>query len=181
MVEDNERICKRDVPLALDYADYWEKRYLLKRNRMPKFLQKVDDIILRTGKYLNVIQQCGKHIKCFGSYCVICIYLTNSFFLNVLGKTITPAVSTPLVYSLSEAPLEKTITQAYAYASKTLLEMLMNEYDLPGRMRSVKHYFLLDQGDFIVQFMDSTEKELSKNVDDILPMRLESLLELTLR
>lgn len=85
------------------------------------------------------------------------------------------------MYSLSEAPIEATIKQAYAYASKTLLEMLMNDYDLPGRMRSVKHYFLLDQGDFIVQFMDSTERELSKNVDDILPMRLESLLELTLR
>jgi gamma-tubulin complex component 2 len=47
--------------------------------------------------------------------------------------------------------------------------------------RSVKHYFLLDQGDFIVQFMDSCEAELSKNIDDIVPTRLESLLELALR
>ena len=47
--------------------------------------------------------------------------------------------------------------------------------------RCVKHYFLLDQGDFIVQFMDSCEAELSKNIDDIVPTRLESLLELALR
>ena len=45
----------------------------------------------------------------------------------------------------------------------------------------MKHYFLLDQGDFIVQFMDSCESELSKNIDDIVPTRLESLLELALR
>lgn len=52
---------------------------------------------------------------------------------------------------------------------------------LPPSLRSVKHYFLLDQGDFIVQFMDSCEAELSKNIDDIVPTRLETLLELALR
>lgn len=47
--------------------------------------------------------------------------------------------------------------------------------------RSVKHYFLLDQGDFIVQFMDMAEEELQKDIDYIMPTRLESLLELALR
>lgn len=31
--------------------------------------------------------------------------------------------------------------------------------------RSVKHYFLLDQGDFIVQFMDMADDEMKKNMD----------------
>lgn len=79
MVEDNERICKRDVPLALDYADYWEKRYLLRRNRMPRFLKKVDDIILRTGKYLNVIQQCGKYLEIIRE--IIVLYLIKIYFI----------------------------------------------------------------------------------------------------
>lgn len=30
------------------------------RDRVPVFLEKNSDVILRTGKYLNVIQQCGK-------------------------------------------------------------------------------------------------------------------------
>lgn len=47
--------------------------------------------------------------------------------------------------------------------------------------RSVKHYFLHDQGDFIVQLMDMCEGELVKNINDIVPHRLESLLELALR
>ena len=54
------------------------------------------------------------------------------------------------------APLE----QAYAFASKTLLELLIKDRDLIGHLRSVKHYFLLDQGDFIVQFMDLCGDEL---------------------
>lgn len=47
--------------------------------------------------------------------------------------------------------------------------------------RSIKHYFLMDQGDFYVHFMDLTEEELKKPVDDIIPTRLEALLELALR
>lgn len=47
--------------------------------------------------------------------------------------------------------------------------------------RSIKHYFLMDQGDFYVHFMDLTEEELKKPVDDIVPTRLEALLELALR
>jgi len=31
--------------------------------------------------------------------------------------------------------------------------------------RSVKHYFLLDQGDFIVQFMDMAEDEMKKSME----------------
>ena len=46
-------------------------------------------------------------------------------------------------------PLE----QAYAFASKTLLELLVKDRDLIGHLRSVKHYFLLDQGDFIGQYL----------------------------
>ena len=47
--------------------------------------------------------------------------------------------------------------------------------------RSVKHYFFLDAGDFILHFMSLCGAELVKNVDDVMPSRLESLLELALR
>lgn len=39
----------------------------------------------------------------------------------------------------------------------------------------------MDKGDFFVHFMDLTEDELKKPVDDIVPPRLEALLELALR
>jgi gamma-tubulin complex component 2 len=73
------------------------------------------------------------------------------------------------------------ITDAYAFASKALLELIMEDNDLMGHLLSVKRYFLLQQGDFIVQFMDACEGELTNNVDEVIPMRLENLLELTLR
>jgi gamma-tubulin complex component 2 len=45
----------------------------------------------------------------------------------------------------------------------------------------LKHYFLLDQSDFMVHFMDISEEEMSKKISEIKLNRLESLLELSLR
>ncbi|KAI5641154.1 spc97 / spc98 family domain-containing protein [Phthorimaea operculella] len=154
MIEDNELINKEELPV--DYsADYWEKRYSVQRDRVPKFLDKYIDIVLRTGKYLNVISQCGKPIS----------------------KTSTEEIK----YSLREQNYGAIIQKAYSFASKSLLELLLKEYDLMGRLKSVKNYFLMSQGDFIVQFMDACEQELSKKIDDIIPSKLESLLGLCLR
>ena len=50
-----------------------------------------------------------------------------------------------------------------------------------GRLASIKHYFLLDQGDFFVHFLDSAEEELVKPVAQIAKGRLQSKLELSLR
>jgi len=46
--------------LPVDYsADYWEKRYTMRLERIPVFLNEHAQTILRTGKYFNVIRQCG--------------------------------------------------------------------------------------------------------------------------
>ncbi|KAG0715937.1 Gamma-tubulin complex component 2 [Chionoecetes opilio] len=135
--------------------DYWEKRYTTVPENIPSFLQHHTTVILRTGKYLNVIRQSDKSVVCPD-----------------------PGV---LVYGLCTRSYGELIEKTYNFASQRILQLLMEEKDLMGRLRSIKHYFLLDQGDFIVQFMSLCEEELTKNIDDVLPTRLESLLELALR
>lgn len=76
------------------------------------------------------------------------------------------------------APL---VEAAHASASATLLALLVQDRDLVGHLQSVKNYFLMEQGDFMVQFLDLCEKELAQPVDQVEPARLESLLELALR
>lgn len=139
-----------------DTARYWESRYTIHRDRIPRFLENDADIILRTGKYLNVIRQCGKQLAA-------CNELTKLEF-------------SPRTQYHSEF-----IKKAYYNASKTLLELLMNENDLMGHITSVKRYFLLQQGDLITQFMDASEEELAKNVDKVAPVRLDNLLQLIVR
>ncbi|XP_054729758.1 gamma-tubulin complex component 2 homolog isoform X1 [Anastrepha obliqua] len=154
LVEDNEVIRREELPEHYS-ADYWEKRYTIRRERIPCFLEKVSDIILCTGKYLNVIRQCGKKV--------------------------TPPQSMNLQFSPTNQNYINVIQNAYRFASKNLLEVLLKENDLMGHLMSVKRYLLLHQGDFITQFMDACEDELTKNVDKVLPMTLENLLGLTLR
>lgn len=139
-----------------DYNDaYWEQRYTVVRENIPIFLEKVAHKILSTGKYLNVIRQCGQNVQCPNA--------------------------DEIIYTLHEREYVEKIEKAYGYASKTLLDLLMDERALMDRLRSIKHYFLMDLGDFFVQFMDLAEDEMKKNMDDIMPSRLENLLELALR
>lgn len=67
------------------------------------------------------------------------------------------------------------------FASQTLLDLVIIEKDLIGRLKSVKHYFLLDQGDFIVTFLTLCEKELVKYSFDVNQGCIESLMDLALR
>lgn len=65
-----------------------------------------------------------------------------------------------------------------ARRAQELLSLLKGEHQLMARLSSLKHYFLLDQGDFLVHFMDIAGEELDKPSADISKPRLQSLLEL---
>ncbi|XP_062926375.1 gamma-tubulin complex component 2 isoform X2 [Mobula hypostoma] len=153
MVEEHEL---KKEKIQEDYNDkYWDQRYTIIQHRIPSFLQKLADKILSTGKYLNVVRECGRDVTC--------------------------PDAKEVIYTLKERAYVEQIEKSYNYASKVLLDFLMKEKELLARLRSIKHYFLMDQGDFFVHFMDLTEEELKKSVDDIIPTRLEALLELALR
>lgn len=49
--------------LTQDYdAKYWRQRYSLK-DGIPSFLASMAGTILTTGKYLNVMRECGHHVQ----------------------------------------------------------------------------------------------------------------------
>lgn len=153
MVEEHEL---RKEKIQEDYNDrYWDQRYTIVPQQIPSFLQKMADKILSTGKYLNVVRECGHDVTC--------------------------PVAKEIIYTLKERAYVEQIEKAFNYASRVLLDFLMDEQELLAHLRSIKRYFLMDQGDFFVHFMDLTEEELRKPVEDIVPTRLEALLELALR
>lgn len=156
-VEDSEKDVQSIEKNEDYFNEFWEKRYSLKSEKVPRFLEKQANIILRTGKYLNIVRECGKRVT-----------FTHSGERLKFSHT-------------DEQTYVNLITDAYTFASKALMDLIINDHDLMGNLLSVKRYFLLQQGDFIVQFMDACEHELMKSVDKVIPMRLENLLELTLR
>ena len=70
-MEENQSFQKEK--LQEDYNDaYWEQHYTICRERIPVFMERVADKILNTGKYLNVVRQCGKWDLGGNLYLVCC-------------------------------------------------------------------------------------------------------------
>ncbi|XP_024028302.1 gamma-tubulin complex component 2 [Morus notabilis] len=154
-IAENKTLQKESLTQDYD-AKYWRQRYSLK-DGIPSFLANIAGTILMTGKYLNVMRECGHHVQVpVSENSKLMSFGTNHHYLEC-------------------------IKSAYDFASGELLNLIKEKYDLLGKLRSIKHYLLLDQGDFLVHFMDIAKDELTKKLDDISVAKLQSLLDLALR
>lgn len=59
------------------------------------------------------------------------------------------------------------IDAAYQVSSARVLSLLTEQNHLMQRLTSVKHYFLLDRGDWFIHFMDIAHEELCKDVKNV--------------
>lgn len=67
------------------------------------------------GKYLNVVRECGRDVTC--------------------------PDAKEVLYTLKERAYVEQIEKAYNYASKVLLDFLMEEKELVSRLRSVFSFY----------------------------------------
>ncbi|GJS65727.1 gamma-tubulin complex component 2 isoform X1 [Tanacetum coccineum] len=149
-IAENKSLQKESLTQDYD-AMYWRQRYSLKDD-IPSFLANSAETILTTGKYLNVMRECGHSVQVPA--------LENSKLMN---------------FGSNDHYLE-CIKSAYDFASGELLNLMKDKYDLFGKLRSIKHYLLLDQGDFLVHFMDIARDELAKAPNEISVEKLQVLL-----
>ncbi|KAI4369623.1 hypothetical protein MLD38_018046 [Melastoma candidum] len=154
-ISENKSLQKESLTQDND-AKFWRERYSL-TDGVPSFLSNIANTILTTGKYLNVMRECGHHVQVPGSK------------------------DAKLMSSGSNHHYLECIKSAYDFASSELLNLIKEKYDLMGKLRSIKHYLLIDQGDFLVHFMDIARDELVKKFDEISTEKLQSLLDLALR
>ncbi|XP_039118396.1 gamma-tubulin complex component 2-like [Dioscorea cayenensis subsp. rotundata] len=154
-IAENKALQKESLTQDYD-AKYWQQRYSLK-DGIPSFLTSVSGTILTTGKYLNVMRECGHNVQ---------VPVSENSKLMTFG---------------SNHQYFECIKTAYDFASCELLNLMKDKYDLIGKLRAMKRYLLLDQGDFLVHFMDIARDELAKRPDEISVEKLQSLLDLALR
>ncbi|EIW70708.1 gamma-tubulin complex component 2 [Tremella mesenterica] len=192
MVKESGHITKG--VLESDYTDeYWERRYTLRDGSsiassskvsagkstlasaaphvrdgsgrlpggacIPPFLQPWKFKILLAGKYLNVVRECGIEVKKPGE---------------------VDSEEDGMVV-INEPKFYKRIEDAYIYANKTLLRLMLEEQELIPHLRSMKHFFFLDQSDFLTNFLDLAGSELKKPAKSASLVKLQSLLDLALR
>lgn len=115
--------------------------------------------IFCTGKYLNVIKAYDKSRQCPFSGDLLQNYEEY----------------------LEKQDFSECISRAYQWANQELVKIIMEEKNLLGRLESMKQYFFLQSGDFLVHFLDGAEEELLKDSKLISQTKLQSLLEMGIR
>ena len=72
------------------------------------------------------------------------------------------------------------VEDAYTYANRTLLKLLLEDQQLIPRLRSFKRYFFLSQSSFLTHLLDLSHTELRKSVKSASVNKLQNLLDLAL-
>ncbi|CCC08143.1 hypothetical protein SMACR_01693 [Sordaria macrospora] len=142
--------------LEQDYTDeYWERRYTIRDHDVPPQLEAVKDKVLLAGKYLNVVRECG-------------------------GVDVSRKMQ-DVPTSFDDSRFLENVSNAYAHANGSLMQLLLTTHELPARLRSLKHYFFLDPSDYFNYFLELGTSELRKPVKVVNTGKLQSLLDLVLR
>ena len=68
---------------------------------------------------------------------------------------------------LNPLKLSRFIDASYHSASDELLKLMLEKYDLLSSLQLMKKYFLLDQGDFFVEFLDIADDQLARNISTV--------------
>ncbi|KAG8774004.1 hypothetical protein FRC12_002200 [Ceratobasidium sp. 428] len=82
--------------------------------------------------------------------------------------------------AMDSAPFYRAVEDAYTYANRTLLKVLMEDQMLIPRLRSLKYYFFLPRSSFLTHFLDLAHLELRKPPKSANLVKLQSLLDLAI-
>jgi gamma-tubulin complex component 2 len=162
---------------------YWEKRYVKRDKHVASFLADKDlvDKILNTGKYLTVLRECG-HAKQRRAPEQADQRQHVWSAPSSDGKATQQQMPAPaaLTYSANTRVYAQLVQEAYAASSQQVLQLLVHEKQLLHRLCSIKRFFLLQQGDWLVHFLDLADEELIKPASQASKTRIESMLALAL-
>ncbi|KAG0044239.1 hypothetical protein BGZ83_010512 [Gryganskiella cystojenkinii] len=171
MIVESRKVNKENIKEDFNDA-YWEQRYTIREKYVPSFLVPLKNKILLAGKYLNVIRECGIHLSQ--------VYENQPASIQA-SKTTGSTDGNDILASLTGINLSDTIEVAYQSANKKLLDLLLEEKQLLGRLRSMKRYFFLDQSDYFTHFLDLASVELKRPMREVSLTKLQSLMDLVLR
>ena len=140
----------------------WDVRYTLdNHNTLQHFFPTPVEAerVLSAGKYWDAVRVCHDE--------------------SILGtETATPSMFS-LQYHVNGAQVASHIQNLYSRASQALVRLLMGACDLIGTFQLLKRYFLLDQGDFFLNFLDVAEEELSRDPSKLRQFRIQHLLQVS--
>ena len=128
MIVESRKVSKENIKEDFNDA-YWEQRYTIREKYVPSFLVPLKTKILLAGKYLNVIRECGIHLSKTPTTD------TNNTPATADQPRATHAARNEILAALSGGNLVETVEEAYQSANTKLLDLLLKERQLLGRLR----------------------------------------------
>ena len=86
-----------------------------------------------------------------------------------------------LKYWMNQVDIFKYVEHAYKFSSRKFFHIVLKEHELLMTLRFLKRYFLLDQGDFFVHFLDMAENELLQEMCDVSRGRVQNWMNLSIQ
>ncbi len=118
----------------LKFITFWEKKYSINRNNIPKFFDSLTEKILLTGKYLNAINETGRHLQPIANDA----NKENEFEINI-NKPFNSKLCIPnakeIFFTIKEDVYKQMVESSYNFSSRVLLDLLLNEHKLIDRLR----------------------------------------------
>eukprot|EP00590_Aulacoseira_subarctica_P005031 CAMPEP_0172433114 /NCGR_PEP_ID=MMETSP1064-20121228/66554_1 /TAXON_ID=202472 /ORGANISM="Aulacoseira subarctica , Strain CCAP 1002/5" /LENGTH=468 /DNA_ID=CAMNT_0013180847 /DNA_START=401 /DNA_END=1804 /DNA_ORIENTATION=+ len=148
----------QEVPLTSLNSPIWEDCFCLRRRHIYLINDDTAEKVLTTGKYLNVIRACS----------VADSVNPENRILEIDGAR-------------GCIVLTEQICHAFDSSAALVLNLILTDYHFVDNLRFVKKYFLIEQGDFFVQFLDMAEKELLSAVTNVSKARIQSLLLMSIQ
>jgi gamma-tubulin complex component 2 len=125
--------------------------------------EKFKNKILVTGKYWNAVQAC-----------IVDIMSSKEIRSR-------PLELKKLQFQSDLSEISAYIDSMYESASEKLMHILRDKFHLNESLQIMKRYFLLDQGDFLVSFLEATGEELAKPFEEVSIGRVQHFLGISVQ
>ena len=139
---------------------------MIRESNIPRLLKDKVQKVLIAGKYLNVIRGCVEELNENESDDWLELPVPRELRLD---------------FHSGLTSINTAIDEACSLSSRALLKLLQERHGLSFHLRSLRRFFLLEHGDFFIQFMDTAEDELRVEVKDITVSRIQNLLQLAIQ
>lgn len=174
-------------------AHYWESRYRLIEGHIPTLLRSHAMRALSAGKFIHVLRGAADLLIAEGSTAqarrskadqteTVVGEFNSGGYDDGIGQEkrkveLLPVKTLELSLELTDNALCSEVDAAYHFSSRALLRQLERDHGLASHLSSLRKFFLLENGDFFIQFMDTAEEELSRHVREISVTRTQALLQ----
>lgn len=138
----------------------WNEKYGINREMVPSFMGKEAELVLKIGKYLNVIMECDKSMQ--------------NPYKNEISRN--------LERFLVNNDFSEAIRNSYKWVSEKLMNFMFKDKALTTVLLSLKGFFLVDYGDVYTNFLEAAENELCEaRIKSIPTEKFQSLLDISIK